>query len=156
MTLSVICGEVASVLTPSRSSSPKRRSSSPRCLRNSLRLTSPREVSFPGPFLLPSSSAPTSDDPSACRQRGWAASKKFGSSADLKIKSSQSMKSALITLRTYIICLIGSTFPINTISIGCILVEKKEKPCDWSHHIPSVRLRQKVAPLSQRSRSSNQ
>lgn len=40
------------------------------------------------------------------------------------------MKSALVTLHTQIICLIGSTFPINIILIGCILVEKNEKSCD--------------------------
>lgn len=34
------------------------------------------------------------------RPRCWAASKKIGSSADSKIKSSQSMKSALVTLHT--------------------------------------------------------
>lgn len=55
---------------------------------------------FPGPFLVPSQSAPTPDDHSVHRKRGRAASKKIGSSADSKIKSSQSMKSALITLHT--------------------------------------------------------
>lgn len=54
----------------------------------------------PGPCLVPSQNAPTPDDHSVYRQRCRAASKKIGSSADSKIKSSQSMKSALITLHT--------------------------------------------------------
>lgn len=55
---------------------------------------------FPGPFQVLSEKAPTPNYLSAYGQRCWAASKKIGSSADSKLKSSQSMKSALITLHT--------------------------------------------------------
>lgn len=91
-------GEAALIVLPSRSSSPKIL-----LPQVSQELSQPALQQFedcPGPFLVPSQNAPTPDDHSVYRQRCRAASKKIGSSADSKIKSSQSMKSALITLHT--------------------------------------------------------
>lgn len=91
-------GEAVLVLSPSPSSSPK--ILLPQVSQELSQSALQQFKDFPGPSLVPSQNAPTPDDHSVYRQRCWAASKKIGSSADSKIKSSQSMKSALITLHT--------------------------------------------------------
>lgn len=96
--LSLIGGEAVLVLSPSPSSSPK--IVLPQVSQEPSQSALQQVKDFPGPSLVPSQNAPTPDDHSVYRQRCWAASKKNGSSADSKIKSSQSMKSALITLHT--------------------------------------------------------
>lgn len=81
------------ILHPQRSYSPKFLRAFPVCPPTVQRF--PRAL----PSTLTECST-TPDDHSVHRKRGRAASKKIGSSADSKIKSSQSMKSALVTLHT--------------------------------------------------------